>query len=253
VSRPALAAPAAALQDVIRHLDGPSGLLEIYRALDERYRDDIWHWMPDVASGPFDVIAGAVLVQHTSWHLAERALNAMRAAGALDPAELLARPLDEIERLVRVSGMPRMKAQRLRAVAATIDTSGGLDALLALPAAELRDRLLATRGIGPETADAIVLYAAGRPAFVIDAYTRRTFGRLGLRPDDDTYDGWQRMFVEGLSEAGSVELFQRYHGHIVLHGKALCRATPRCAPCPLLQRCPEGRSRADGATSAAAS
>ena len=248
--RPDLAASPAASSDL------SSRLLEIYRTLDERYRGDVWHWMPGVARGPFDVIAGAVLVQHTAWHNAERALNAMRAAGALDPAEMLARPLDEIVALVRMSGMPRMKSQRLRAIAATIAGAGGLDAFLELPAAALRERLLATHGIGPETADAVVLYAAGHPAFVIDAYTRRTFGRLGLRPDDDTYDGWQRMFVEGLAGAASVELFQRYHGHIVLHGKALCRATPRCAPCPLRQRCPEGRSRGDGAddaTNAAAS
>jgi endonuclease-3 related protein len=222
-------------------------LLEIYRTLDERYRDDVWHWMPDVARGPFDVIAGAVLVQHTSWRLAERALDELRAAGALHPTELLRRPAAEIERLVRVSGMPRIKAQRLRAVAATVDAAGGLDALLALPPGELRRRLLATRGIGPETADAIVLYAAAKPAFVIDAYTRRTFGRLGLRPHEDSYDGWQRMFVDGLGAAGSVELYQRYHGHIVLHAKALCRATPRCATCPLLARCTEGRSRINGA------
>lgn len=247
MSHPDAPAAAGAPPGMRRRADGPSRLLDIYRALDERYRDDVWHWMPDVARGPFDVIAGAILVQHTAWDNAERALDALRAAGALDPAELLARPLDEIEQLVRVSGMPRMKAARLRAVAATIAAVGGLDALLALPAAELRERLLATRGIGPETADAIVLYAAGRPAFVIDAYTRRTFGRLGLRPDDEGYDGWQRMFVDGLGEAGSVELYQRFHGHIVLHAKDVCRATPRCAPCPLLARCVDGRARIDEA------
>jgi endonuclease-3 related protein len=224
-----------------------SQLLEIYRALDEHYRDGVWHRMPDVARGPFDVIAGAVLVQHTAWRLAERALDKLRAAGALDPAELLRRRAAEIERLVRASGMPRVKAERLRALAATIDAAGDLDAFLALPPGGLRRRLLTTRGIGPETADAIALYAAGRRAFVIDAYTRRTFGRLGLRPDEDTYDGWQRMFVDGLGAASSVELYQRYHGHIVLHAKALCRATPRCAPCPLLARCTEGRSRINGA------
>jgi endonuclease III related protein len=224
-------------------------LLDIYHELDKRYGGETWHWMPEVARGPFDVIAGAVLVQHTAWDLAERALDELRAAGALDPAELPARPLNEIERLVRVSGMPRMKAQRLRAVAATIDAAGGLDTFLDLSAADLRARLLATRGIGPETADAITLYAAGKPAFVVDAYTRRTFERLGLRPRDDSYDGWQRMFVEGLGEAAPVELFQRYHGHIVLHAKALCRARPTCAPCPLRPQCVEGRARAEGTAS----
>ncbi len=239
--------PDAAAATTARSADVSLQLIEIYRALDERYRHDLWHWMPDVARGPFDVIAGAILVQHTAWRLAERALDDLRAAGALAPSELLARPIGEIEQLVRASGMPPMKAARLRAVAATIDRAGGLDAMLELPAPELRARLLATRGIGPETADAVALYAAGKPAFVIDAYTRRTFGRLGLRPEDDSYDGWQRMFVDGLGEAGTVELYQRYHGHIVLHAKELCRATPRCAPCPLLSRCNHGRARNDGA------
>jgi len=139
-----------------------------------------------------------------------------------------------------------MKARRLRAIADSIEGAGGLDAFFALSDGELRERLLATHGIGPETADAIMLYAAGRPAFVIDAYTRRTFRRLGLGPAEDGYGAWQRFFVEGLQDVASVELFQRYHGHIVLHGKELCRSTPRCVPCPLLPHCSDARSRTGG-------
>jgi endonuclease-3 related protein len=218
-------------------------LLDIYRTLDERYRSEMWHWMPHAVRGPIDVVAGAVLVQHTTWTNAERALDALHAAGVLDAHALATMPLEEIARLVRVSGTPRIKARRLRAVAETVERAGGLDAFLALPDDELRARLLATHGIGPETADAILLYAAGRLAFVIDAYTRRLFTRLGLGPADGGYAAWQRYFEQALAGVASVELFQRYHGHIVLHAKALCRATPRCAPCPLFSQCPEGRLR----------
>jgi endonuclease-3 related protein len=212
---------------------------QIADALAAAYRDETWHWMPHSVSGPFDVIAGAVLVQHTTWASAERALDALRDAGALDPAALLAMPEAQIAGLVRVCGTPAIKARRLRAIAETIVRHGGLDALLALPQYDLRDALLATHGIGPETADAIALYAAGKPAFIIDAYTTRLFRRLGLGPDANTYHAWQRWFVEALPP--DVRRYRDLHAHIVLHAKALCRATPRCASCPLLSHCPEGR------------
>jgi endonuclease-3 related protein len=197
--------------------------------------------MPDAITGPFDVIAGAVLVQHTTWTNAERALDALRAAGALDAKSLVRMDEDQIAALVRVSGTPSIKARRLRAVAQTIVRAGGLAKLLALPAGELRAALIATHGIGPETADAIALYAAARPAFVIDNYTKRLFRRLGLGPESDGYDAWQRWFHDALP--ADVALYRNYHAYIVLHGKALCRPIPRCAPCPLLARCPDGLRR----------
>ena len=121
-------------------------------------------------------------------------------------------------------------------------TAGGIDAFLALPLDAMRPLLLATHGIGPETADAIALYAAGQRTFVIDAYTRRLFSRLGLEPADGAgYEAWQRHFEDALA-AGDAAAFQRYHGYIVLHAKALCRAAPKCAACPLLRSCPHGRA-----------
>ncbi len=220
-------------------------LLDIYDVLHAVYRDEIWHWMPDVARQPMDIVAGAILVQHTTWTNAERALEALRDAGVLDAAALASMPESEIAALVRVSGTPTVKAKRLRALCQTIQRNGGIDAFLAQPADSLRAQLLATHGVGPETADSIALYAGGRPLFVIDAYTRRLFGRLGLRPPADTYDMWQRWFEESLSPEGrgTVELYRRYHGYIVLHSKALCRTAPRCARCPLLAHCPEGQQR----------
>jgi endonuclease-3 related protein len=215
-----------------------SPVMDVYRALDAAYGGETWHWMPDVVRGPFDVIAGAILVQHTTWQNAERALEALRAAGALDARMLATMPPESIAAIVRVSGTPRVKARRLRAVAATVERSGGLARFLALPARELRRALLDTHGVGPETADAIALYAAGHAVFVIDAYTRRLFRRLGLGPAGDRYDTWQRWFESALPRDAA--LFQRYHGDIVLHAKALCRARPRCAPCPLRPRCAQG-------------
>jgi endonuclease-3 related protein len=187
------------------------------------------------------MITGAILVQHTNWTNAERALDALRAAGALDPAALATMPDGALVPLIRLSGTPTVKARRLRAIAATILDAGGLEKLFALPADELRVRLLATHGVGAETADAIMLYAADRRVFVIDAYTQRLFRRLGLGPTRDRYDDWQRYFEDALPDA-DVALFQRYHAAIVLHGKSLCRAKPRCISCPLLDRCPTGHS-----------
>jgi len=115
---------------------------------------------------------------------------------------------------------------------------GDLDLLLAAPGDELRTALLATHGIGPETADSILLYAAGRPYFVIDAYTRRIFSCLGLTPAHDTYDAWLHLFMGELLHDAA--LFNEYHALIVEHGKRVCRAVPLCEECTLLATCPTG-------------
>jgi endonuclease-3 related protein len=188
-----------------------------------------------------DVIAGAILVQHTAWRNAERALEQMRDAGALDSRRLATMPDEALVPLIRISGTPTVKARRVRAIAAAIEDAGGIDALFSLPDAELRARLLATHGIGEETADAIMLYAAGRRVFEIDAYTRRMFRRVGVGPDADTYGAWQRFFEDALRD-GDASLFQRYHAYIVLHGKTLCRAVPRCASCPVRDLCDTGQA-----------
>lgn len=200
------------------------------------YGAEVWHWAPDYVDGPLDVIAGAVLVQHTTWGNAERALENLRAAGALDIDAILSLPEDRLCDLVRVSGTPSIKARRLRALAGTVRDAGGLDVFLALPDAPLRARLLATHGVGNETADAIMLYAAGRRTFTIDAYTQRVFARLGVAPAGTGYDVWQRFFERYLPDADAAA-FQRHHAHIVLHAKAACRAKPLCCRCPLAARC----------------
>lgn len=219
---------------------------QVYAALDAAYGREHWHWMPDVA-GAIEVMAGAVLVQHTNWRNAERALDALRAAGALEVDALAAMPEERLAALVRVSGTPSIKARRLRALARTVRAAGGLDAFLALALPEMRARLLATPGIGPESADAIALYAAGKRVFVVDAYTRRVFRRLGHGPARDGYEAWRAWFEEALA-GESVQVFQRYHAWVVLHAKAVCRPAPRCPACPLFAMCDYGRAVATEAS-----
>jgi endonuclease-3 related protein len=219
---------------------------EVGRRLDRAYRGQTWHWAPDHVQGPVDVVAGAVLVQHTTWEGASRALEALRAAGALDAKAMLAMPEATLASLIAVCGTPKVKARRLRALAATVEGCGGLAAFLALPAEELRERLLATHGVGPETADAVALYAAGARTFVIDAYTKRLFRRLRAGPTGDRYDAWRAHFEQALP-TDDATAFQRYHAHIVLHGKARCRARPRCDGCPLRDLCSYGSAAVSAA------
>jgi len=155
-------------------------LLDVYTALDRMHAWRGWHWWPD--ADPFEVCVGAILVQNTMWTNVERALARLRAARALDLAAMSALPHAELEELVRPSGQYRQKAGKLRAFLDLAESHGGLEQLLAVEPATLRERLLATWGIGRETADCIVCYAARKPALAIDAYTIRLFSRLGIGP-----------------------------------------------------------------------
>jgi endonuclease-3 related protein len=211
-------------------------LLEIYRRLEAACGVDRWHWRAD--SEWFDVCAGAILVQHTAWANVEKALARLREAGAFSLRAVVSLPEEELAELVRPAGMPLQKARRLKAFAALVERHGGAEGLFALPTDQLRAALLGTYGVGRETADAVLLHAAGRPVFVVDDYTVRLFRRLCLGPEESRYDTWQRWFQERLPE--DRELFRRYHAAIVLHCKVTCRARPRCAGCCLLDVCPTG-------------
>lgn len=214
-------------------------LEKVLARLDAAYDFDGWHWQPHTPAAY--VCIGAVLVQHTAWANVERALARLQAAEACSLEAALGLSEEALAELVRPAGTPLTKARRLHALARLAAEHGGLDRLLALPADELRPRLLATFGIGPETADAILLYAAGRAVFEVDAYTLRIFRRLGLGPEGDRYQAWQRWFEEALPP--ELDTYRRYHGLIVLHGKQTCRPRPRCEGCCLLDLCPTGRER----------
>ncbi len=218
-------------------------LKRVFERLDEAYDYSAWHWQPDTSRDY--VCISAVLVQHTNWSNVEQALARLEEAGALSLDAIHDTTPAALARLVRPAGTPDTKAQRLLALAGLAEDHGGLAKLLSQPADELRERLLATRGIGPETADAVLLYAAGRPTFLVDAYARRISSRLGLGPSADRYDVWQDWFQGALRTDAAA--YQRYHGLLVLHGKQTCRPRPSCATCCLLDVCAEGQRVAGAA------
>lgn len=211
-------------------------LMAVFRDLDAMHGWRQWHWDPD--SDPFEVAVGAILVQNTQWTNAEAATERLKAAGALTAQAMSSIETEALAELIRPSGQFRQKAKKLRAFLDLVEAQGSLPALLALPAADLRAKLLATWGIGEETADAIIAYAAQQPAFVVDAYTRRLFGRLAIGPVESTsYATWQRFFTSTLPVNG--ELWGRFHSLIVLHCKYLCRkSAPACGECALSGMCP---------------
>lgn len=216
-----------------------AALEEIFTRLEGGYEFADWHWQPETR--PDYICISAILVQHTSWSNVERALERLNDAGACSLEAILRSPEAELARLIRPAGTHSMKARRLRELATLAARHGGIDPMLALPAEDLRAELLATHGIGPETADAILLYAAGHPAFQIDAYTKRLFRRLGLGPETDGYDAWQRWFTAALP--ADLSAYRRCHALIVLHGKETCRPNPGCRGCCLLDVCATGLRR----------
>lgn len=189
------------------------------------------HWWP--GQTPFEVMVGAVLTQNTAWSNVEKAIANLGANACLDPARIVAAP--ELAEWLRPSGYFNVKAERLRAYCRWYLEQGGYDALARLPTDELRRRLLAVRGVGPETADDILLYAFARPVFVIDTYTRRLFARLGYISGDEGYEvlrGWFETALAGAA-ADPVALFNEYHALIVMHAKDYCRKRPACTGCVL--------------------
>jgi endonuclease-3 related protein len=204
-------------------------LLDTYHRLFARYGPQ--HWWP--AAEPFEVIIGAILTQSTAWVNVEKAIGNLRAAGALMPEPLRRMPLGEIAGLIYPSGYYNAKAKKLKALAQWLGDKfdDNLDVLFQQNTDDLREQLLAVYGIGDETADSIILYAAGKPVFVIDAYTRRFINRRGLAPPQNTYTAYQALFMSTLPN--DARLFNEYHALIVRLAKDVCRRKPTCARCCL--------------------
>ena len=204
-------------------------LLRLYDRLHRRFGAQGW-WPGRSA---FEVIVGTILTQSTAWVNVERAIGELRRAGVLAPRALVRVPPGRLARLVRASGFFRVKAGRLGAFVRHLERryAGNLRRLLGRPAGELRAELLAIPGIGPETADSILLYAAGRPVFVVDAYTRRILSRHRIVPRDVDYARLQAVFMEHLPRDPA--LYNEYHALLVRVAKEHCRARPRCEGCPL--------------------
>ncbi len=190
------------------------------------------HWWP--ARTPFEVIVGAILTQNTAWVNVQRAIANLRRERLLTPRALERVGQGKLSRLVRPSGYFRQKAKKLKAFVRFLrsDFAGSLARMLRIPTAELRERLLAVHGIGPETADSILLYAGNQPVFVVDAYTQRILFRHGLLGEKAGYEEARQLFEGSLPR--DAKLFNEFHALLVKVGKNWCRPQqPRCEQCPL--------------------
>ncbi len=207
-------------------------LERIYQLLFDRYGPQ--HWWP--ADEPFEMIVGAILTQSTAWTNVEKAIANLKQAGVLNPLSLRQIPVEQLTELIRPSGYYNAKARKLKAFAEQLEEHhDSLDEMLAPALVELRQKLLSIYGIGPETADSIILYAAKKPIFVIDAYTHRIMDHLGLNSDFGNYATLQALFMDNLPHNESI--FNEYHALFVRHGKESCRKTPACNDCCLSEMC----------------
>ena len=214
----------------------PAELLpEVYRRLYDTYGRQGW-WPGD---SPFEVIVGAILTQSTAWTNVEKALAAMKAAECWSFEGIAALPEPELAAIIRSSGYYNAKARKLRAFANHVLSRGGLERLFAQDVASLRAELLSIHGIGEETADDIIVYAAEKPSFVIDSYTRRIVDRMGFAPAGRSYGSYQSLFHENLQK--DAELFNEFHALLDHHAKVTCvKREPRCLRCCLAVFCPTG-------------
>jgi endonuclease-3 related protein len=193
------------------------------------------HWWP--ADSPFEVIVGAILTQSAAWTNVEKAIQNLKEEDLLSQKALLSVSEKKLAQVIRSAGYHNTKAKKLKSFSKFLKEkhSGDLDSLFSLRKEELRTELLSVWGVGPETADSIILYAANKPSFVVDAYTRRIFSRLGMVDEKTSYDELKDFLENSLP--CSVLLFNEYHALIVEVGKTYCRKKPKCDMCPLKKMC----------------
>ncbi|MFH1799301.1 MAG: endonuclease III domain-containing protein [Candidatus Omnitrophota bacterium] len=206
-----------------------SQLRLVYTALRKAFGHQRW-WPGDT---PFEVMIGAILTQNTAWTNVEQAILNLKEARKLSFEALRRIPAKKLSQLIRPSGYFNVKADRLKAFMDFLEQEcrGDLSKLKRKTMPVLRKKLLTVKGVGPETADSILLYALGKMSFVIDAYTKRIFSRHGLAKDRDTYEQWREIFMRALPE--NRDLYNDFHAQIVRTGKDHCRKVPRCERCPL--------------------
>jgi len=211
-------------------------LINIYLRLNSHFGHRNW-WPGDT---PFEVIIGAILTQNTSWKNVESAIYNLKTDDLLTAERILSISTERLAELVRPSGYYNQKAARLKVVCRYfIDRCGAeLDKLDTIPTAVLREELLSINGIGPETADSILLYALNRTVFVVDAYTKRVFNRMGIIDEKTDYYDIQQFFLDNLNH--DHELFNDYHAQLVALGKNYCKTKPVCDKCPLTEICDFG-------------
>ena len=212
-------------------------LLDIYQRLFQQYGPQ--YWWP--GNGPFEIALGAILTQGTSWSNAEKALGNIKDEGLLNPKALKDIPEEYLASLIKPSVYFNTKARKIKALCDYLGSyyEGHIGGLLNKNEKELRLELLSIYGIGEETADDIILYAAKKPVFVIDSYTRRILQRLHICPSSDVYASYQALFMKHLPL--DRELYGEYHALLDVHGSKICRKTaPVCMGCSLMDICPTG-------------
>lgn len=195
-------------------------------------------WWP--AETPFEIMVGAILAQRTTWKNVEKAISNLKASINFDPKTLLQMADGELAILIKPSGFYQVKTRRFKAFLAFFISqyNGNVEKMRLVPTAVLRRELLNLFGIGPETADCILLYALKKLSFVVDSYTRRIFSRLGLVNESMDYHELQAVFIRALPK--NQMLYNEYHALIVALGKKICRPKPKCDQCPLKSMCPMG-------------
>jgi len=204
-------------------------LIAIYNKLHGAYGPR--NWWP--GESDFEVMVGAILTQNTSWRNVEKAIQELRGKGALSPEGIRRLKKSRLASLIRSSGYFRIKADRLKSFVGFLfeEYGGNLGRMRRGSLEELRRKLLGVKGIGPETADSILLYGLRKPIFVVDAYTKRILSRHGLISEKASYEETQKLFMDHLP--GDKKLFNEYHALFVHLGKTLCRKIPRCEICPI--------------------
>ncbi len=205
-------------------------LREIYDLLLAEFGPQNW-WPADSS---FEVFVGAILTQNSNWQNVEKAIFNLKEAGCLSLSSMSSLPVNELAMIIRPCGYYNVKAGRLKSILDFLQNewNGDLTAFLQQDREQLRQDLLALKGIGPETADSIILYGADLPVFVVDAYTQRFLFRHGLISEDDDYSSIQELFMDNLAE--DTRMFNEYHALIVKLGKEFChKRKPKCAECPL--------------------
>lgn len=205
-------------------------LLDLYQQLQSEHGRLRW-WPADT---PFEVALGAILTQATAWRNVEKALDNLKVADRFTPEQINALTQDELEELVLPSGYFRMKAKKVRALVEHL-LERPMTIMFKQDVAELREELLSIYGVGPETADSIILYAAEKPSFVVDTYTYRLMSRLGWVEGNFHYERLRALFMDNLPH--DVDLFNEYHALIVRHGARVCKKTPDCEACGLQAIC----------------
>jgi endonuclease-3 related protein len=211
-------------------MNSTSQLQEIYDRLYQFYGPQ--NWWP--AESRIEMLIGAVLTQNTNWQNVRKAIDALRIEGLLSFEALSSISVDALSLCIKSSGYYNLKAKRLKNLLQMIEDEygGSLDDLLETEPHSARESLLSVKGIGPETADSILLYAGGHPLFVVDAYTHRIFSRHNLVPDDCDYQSLQDLFMDNLPHDSP--LFNEYHALIIKTAKQFCKKNkPLCEKCPL--------------------